>query len=260
MSRSKAVLATAIFASIPAAASQDLVQVQEGDVISADVINSLIRQVSNSTQGFASDDELDGAWQCDTYSTRSEGCIADGPLLYKKTGTMTFNSEAASFNYSGTGDPRGCFVGAYATTGTFSVRDGYLVTSYGVYGITKRSDREFLWELNSASPPNGYTVCRKTDAPPESVNNLAANSVANGIQLTWTDQSDNEDGFRVERKPVTDAATWAVLQSLDIDVVAFTDTSPELGETWQYRVFAFNEYGDSYTSSVVQHTLISSAN
>jgi hypothetical protein len=240
--------------SVTASFAQE-VTVREGDVISADVINSLISNVSNATQGFADENDLDGEWTCKTYSTDSAGCSQDGPLLYSKVGTLTFNAGNSSFNYAGTGDPRGCFTGGYTTTGSYSVRDGYLVTAFGVYNVIKRSNNEFLWELNNANPPNGYTVCVRNDAPPRAVDNLAATDTASGIKLTWSDQSiNNETGFRVERKAATASSTFTTLQSLGANVVSFTDTSPAIGETWQYRVFAYNSFGDAYTSSVVQKT------
>lgn len=252
--RLKPICAALIGVSASASFAQE-VTVREGDVISAEVINSLISNVSNATQGFVDDNDLDGEWTCKTNSTNSAGCSQDGPLLYSKVGTLTFNAGNSSFNYAGTGDPRGCFVGGYLTTGSYSVRNGYLVTGYGVYNVIKRSSNEFLWELNSANPPNGYTVCFRNDAPPRAVDNLAATDTASGIKLTWSDQSiNNETGFRVERKAAAVSSAWATLQSLGVNVVGFTDTSPAIGETWQYRVFAYNSFGDAYTSSVVQKT------
>lgn len=257
--RLKPICAAFIGVSVSTSFAQE-VTVREGDVISADVINSLIANLSNATRGFDDENDLDGEWSCRTYSTNSAGCSQDGPLLYSKVGTLTFTAGNSSFNYAGTGDPRGCFVGGYLTTGSYSVRNGYLVTDYGVYNVIKRSSNEFLWELNSANPPNGYTVCSRNDAPPRAVDNLAATDTASGIKLTWSDQAvNNETGFRVERKAATASSTFTTLQSLGVNVVSFTDATPAIGETWQYRVFAFNTYGDAYTSSVVQatHTITS---
>lgn len=170
---------------------------------------------------------------------------------------MTFNEAGPSWTYSGTGDPRGCFSGGFLTSGTYSVRDGYLVTDFGVFGVSKRSNTEFLWELNSANPPNGYTVCKKTDVPPAPVNNLASSTVQSGIRLTWTDQSDNETGFEVERKR-TSETSWTVVGTINTpNTTSFTDVLAAPA-TWQYRVFASNTYGRSQTSSVVQHSLITS--
>lgn len=48
------------------AMAADLVEVQEGDVISAEVLNGIIGGINDATTGFADDSELDGTWSCTT--------------------------------------------------------------------------------------------------------------------------------------------------------------------------------------------------
>ena len=243
--------------------AQEIVEVKEGDVISAEVINSLIQSVANSRKGFEDEMELDGRWSCVTYDTvfdAGAGCTQSGNVLYSKTGVFDFDGINKTYQYIGTNTPLGCrnIVNQAVNNGNYQVSGGYLVIDYGLYPFKKYSDTEFVWESQDGIPAGAYTVCNKEDAPPAAVNNLVATDTASGIKLTWTDQSTNESGFRVERKAATVSSAWATLQSLGIDVVSFTDTSPANGDTWQYRVFAFNDYGDAYTSSVVQQSFITS--
>jgi hypothetical protein len=223
---------------------------KEGDVISASVMNALFARVNDATSGFVDVSELDGPWSCTTYSTNSVGCSPAGALLYQKTGTMTFVASSRTFAYSGTGDPRGCFAAAYQTTGNYDVQGGFLVTDYGVYEAKKKSATEFLWTLNSANPPNGYTVCTKQNAPPNPVNNLTASISGTSATLTWTPQGTDQTGFKVQRE-AAGATTWTDVATAAASATSYTDSALAPG-TYLYRVLATNGSGDSISSSEVQ--------
>jgi hypothetical protein len=74
-------------------------------------------------------------------------------------------------------------------------------------------------------------------------------SAAPALTLTWTDNSDNETGFRVERKVGTGA--WVQLGTLlPGNAITATDAGPfTMGTTYTYRVCAFNAWGDSAWSN-----------
>lgn len=257
----KQIWTTLVGATVSVSVAQELVEVKEGDVISAEVINGLISGLNQVQNGFQSVDDLDGTWSCTVYDTGAafgvETCSDDGALVRSKTGDLTFDSSNKTWNWAGPGSLNDCGSGL-ESTGSFDVKAGRLLTNIGVYPTFRISLNSFVWDVTNSFPPSGFNLCTKVTAPPNAVNNLVATDAAAGIKLTWTDQSTNESGFRVERKAATVSSAWATLQSLGVDVVSFTDTSPANGETWQYRVFAFNDYGDAYTSSVVQHTFITS--
>ena len=67
--------------------------------------------------------------------------------------------------------------------------------------------------------------------------------------FSFTDQSDNEDGFIVMRQ-VGDAEPTQLL-TLDAGVTAFTDPDIPLGETINWWVYAWNAYGDSANTNIV---------
>ena len=160
-------IATAVLVPLATYAVKTIpVTFSEGDVLSASVLNSLMTRINEVNQGFTSVADLDGAWSCTTYHTSSAGCSAAGSLLYSKIGVMTFTASSKTFAYTGTGDPRGCFVGGYQTTGNYDIQSGYLVTDYGVYEARRKSPTEFLWTLNNSLPPSGYTVCTKVNTVP----------------------------------------------------------------------------------------------
>ncbi len=67
--------------------------------------------------------------------------------------------------------------------------------------------------------------------------------------LTWQDNSDNEDGFKVERKtPSIPGDTFGEIGQVAVGVTTYTDTVTD-GQQRCYRVRAFNGAGNSaYTN------------
>lgn len=74
------------------------------------------------------------------------------------------------------------------------------------------------------------------------------------IKLSWTDNSDCETGFKIERS-LSAADGFAVVINADADSVARMDTDLEPSTKYYYRVRAFNEKGyTSYTAVVAAKT------
>ena len=72
------------------------------------------------------------------------------------------------------------------------------------------------------------------------------------VDLSWSDNSDNEDGFKVERKE--EGGAYSVIATVPSDTTTYKDTSVEAEKTYYYRVKAFNSKGDSAYSNEVQVT------
>jgi Fibronectin type III domain len=228
---------------------------KKGDVISATVLNNLFSRINDVTSGFTSVNQLDGAWSCTTYSTSSGGCTSVGNLLYSKTGIMTFTASSKTFTYTGTGDPRGCFVGAYQTSGNYDVQSGFLVTDYGVYDARKNGPNSFLWTLTNSLPPSGYTVCSKQNSVPAPPTTLSIAYSGTTVTLTWTDANADNTGYIVQRS--TDSGTtWTTINTItSAATLIYTDSGLTTGTTYQYQVVATNANGNSIGSSVVQAAL-----
>src|SRR5574341_248159 len=64
------------------------------------------------------------------------------------------------------------------------------------------------------------------------------------LQLTWADNSTNEDGFNIERKTGT-TGTYAQIASVGANVTSYTDATVVAGTTYCYRVSAFKTAGNS---------------
>ena len=63
------------------------------------------------------------------------------------------------------------------------------------------------------------------------------------VYLTWTDNSDNEYGFIIERKE--DGGTYKQIKTVGTDVRTFTNAGLAPGKTYTYRVRAYNDGGNS---------------
>jgi hypothetical protein len=61
--------------------------------------------------------------------------------------------------------------------------------------------------------------------------------------LTWADNASNEDGYRVERS--TDNVTFTVATTLGVNASGFADAGRTAGQTYYYRVGAYNTGGVS---------------
>jgi hypothetical protein len=70
------------------------------------------------------------------------------------------------------------------------------------------------------------------------------------VRLTWTDNSGNELGFRVQRALGTQG-TFALLSQVGANITAFTDTAVKAGKTYRYRVQAYNTAGASAWSNEI---------
>lgn len=86
---------------------------------------------------------------------------------------------------------------------------------------------------------------------PEAPSNLMSDSVSfDQIHLSWTDNSDNETGFYIERK-LSGAVDWFQVKRTAPDIVNWADTDLVEYFKYYYRVFAFNDDGNSVLSDAI---------
>ncbi|MGB7161364.1 MAG: fibronectin type III domain-containing protein [Tepidisphaeraceae bacterium] len=108
-----------------------------------------------------------------------------------------------------------------------------------------------LWQQKLAEhqPP--------TTTPPAAPSDLAAITAGtNQINLTWTDNADNEGGFRIERSPDGEAG-WTTVATLGRNMTRYSDANElSSGTTYHYRVVAINIIGDSDASNVAGATTL----
>jgi uncharacterized protein (TIGR02145 family) len=67
------------------------------------------------------------------------------------------------------------------------------------------------------------------------------------VDLSWTDKSTNESGFKIQRK--SGSQTFADIATTGKDVTIFSDKGLTAGTTYTYRIYSFNNTGASPTYS-----------
>jgi acid phosphatase type 7 len=92
---------------------------------------------------------------------------------------------------------------------------------------------------------------------PAAPTNLTATAISrNQINLSWTDNADNETGFRIERCKNANCLNYAQIAEVGVNVTTFADTSVNKNTTYRYRVRAFNAAGNSaYSNAASAKTL-----
>ena len=99
-------------------------------------------------------------------------------------------------------------------------------------------------ESNYSDPATTKTL--PTGVPPAAPSEFEGTALScNRVELTWKDNSDNEDGFKIERKE--GAGSFSEIATVAQNVVAFTDSAVSAEKTYTYRIKAYNSFGNSAT-------------
>ena len=90
--------------------------------------------------------------------------------------------------------------------------------------------------------------------PPNNPSSTTATAVSSTqIDVTWEDNANNEDGFRIQRK-VGVGGTFEDLDTVGPNVEYYPDTTCSAGTEYCYQIIAYNGYGDSNPSPVACDT------
>jgi|GEM_PF-842171 len=137
--------------------------------------------------------------------------------------------------------------------GTFSPRATVAadITSFQDTGLD--SNITYIYRVrstNSAGDSAFTSEARITTplAPPLTPTNLTAAAISTSqINLTWTDASTNETGFKIERR--VSGGSFSQIITLPADTTSFANSGLSAGTTYIYRIRATNTAGDSdYTA------------
>ncbi|WP_396167510.1 FISUMP domain-containing protein [Flavobacterium sp.] len=102
-----------------------------------------------------------------------------------------------------------------------------------------------LYGCSTSNDSNGNST---TTVVPVSPTNLAGTVISTTqINLSWTDNSTNETGFKIERK--TGSGTYAVVGTVNADVLTYNDLGLTPNTTYTYRIYSYNAAGNSPTYS-----------
>ena len=148
--------------------------------------------------------------------------------------------------------------GPYAEIGQTTAGD----TTYSDTGLVAGSLYYYrICAFNSAgNSAYSNTVYATTPAaPPAAPSGLAATAASSTqINLTWTDNSNNETAFRIERSPSPGGA-FALLTTVGANVTTYANTGLAAETTYYYRVCATNSTGQSAYSATAGATTLAGA-
>jgi len=120
--------------------------------------------------------------------------------------------------------------------------DGYMWIAYGKNYVGYSANYVVY---NGSTPPT----------PPAAPSNLTVQAVSTSqIDLTWTDNATDEDGFKIERCTGVGCSDFAEIATLGANVTSTSDTGLSAATSYSYRVSAYNAVGDSDTSNTASAT------
>ncbi|HEX7861023.1 MAG TPA: fibronectin type III domain-containing protein [Verrucomicrobiae bacterium] len=98
------------------------------------------------------------------------------------------------------------------------------------------------------------TVSSPTSSPPIAPANLAGrfNRRTDEVRLSWTDESNNESSFVIERS--LNNSSFAPIATLPPNSTSYSDSALQLGNRYYYRVRAQNSAGANVSSTVSVRT------
>ena len=101
------------------------------------------------------------------------------------------------------------------------------------------------YSCSTSDDGNGNSTTTVVPVTPSNLTGTVASTTQ--INLSWTDNSTNETGFKIERK--TGTGTFAVVGTTATDVTTFNDTGLMPGTIYTYRLYSYNTGGNSPTYS-----------
>ncbi|HSZ59475.1 MAG TPA: DUF4082 domain-containing protein, partial [Tepidisphaeraceae bacterium] len=132
-------------------------------------------------------------------------------------------------------------------------------TSYSDTGLAASTQYTYRVRATNSAGNSAYsnTASATTSAPaivpPAAPSGLSAAAASSSqINLSWTDNSNNETGFLIERS--TDGVTFTQIASLAANTTSYSDSGLTAATTYYFRVVATNSAGPSAPSATATAT------
>ena len=105
---------------------------------------------------------------------------------------------------------------------------------------TKAGGPGVVTQVTIPADPSGLTVTEITSS---------------SISIAWTDNSSDEDGFKIEKCAGANCSDFQLLATMPANVASITEWGLGKNKTYKYRVCAYNSAGDSgYTNTTTATT------
>ena len=135
------------------------------------------------------------------------------------------------------------------------------VTSYTASGLEEGTQYYYRVRAYNALVNSDYSSEKHTttlfNLPTAPSNLIITSLTSTRVFLAWTDNSGNEQGFKIQRKQGV-TGTYANIATLGANVTTYTDTDSTLldGTKYYYQVYAYNSAGSSPFSNEVNGTTL----
>jgi hypothetical protein len=189
------------------------------------------------------------AWQ----ATFTDNSIAETAYQLQRTAdSRTWQSVAAQASPLDQPNTTGALVTLKDTTANGQLIYGYRVAALNTVGY----GAEF--PSMTVQSVTGTTYTTAGAAVPTAPTGLSVSLLTNPLRasLSWTDNATNENGFAIERAPVVGGVPGTFVQIASVGArnntggVTATDSTVQAGQTYAYRVLAFNGVGVSLSNEV----------
>ena len=250
---------------------------KEGDIISAATFNQIFSTLEKINR-VVKDADLVGTWSCDAASAEGSGISNSGVTLksffYLNENaqlTITASSAATSlesaYSFSTSAPTPLVFLstsdGVKAQSGTYILYKNIIMVKghpnnanqVTAYEVNFLSNDQFTLEQKSNIGGNtpAFIICDSAIAVPAAPTTTTATNAQTTVNITWTDQSSDETGFKIYRRLST--ATEATQLATAVTASPYVDSTLTEGQTAYYSVSAYNDNGISAKSKVVSATL-----
>jgi subtilase family serine protease len=219
-----------------------------------------------------------------SFSANGTNAAQNSTATFHKAGSYTFqvtitdpSGLTATSSVSVTVNPT--FTRVSVTPGSASLADGgtqqFTASALDQFGNAMATQPSWAWSLGSGgmgtvsstglytAPGTGSgtvtiqgsggglmgTASVTIGSAPAAPSNLTARLVSSRqVSLTWTDNSNNETGFVIQRS--MNGGAWTQIAVVGANVTTYTDTTVSKHKTYSYRVYAYNSTGNSGYSNV----------
>lgn len=192
-------------------------------------------------------------------------CVSDNGTAYLSLGGANSHDSVAISTEHGSGD-LSLFVGQgnWPSTASNSNADKSLNsgTNAECVVITNPSQYWLMVAITgtrtgaSLAVDYGATSCRTSGGstggntgPVTAPNNLTAIAAANSVNLSWSDNSSNEDSFVIQRS--APGASWNTIATLPANTTSYSDPGLTANSTYYYTMHAKNSTNQSGWSSTI---------
>jgi hypothetical protein len=201
------------------------------------------------------------------YFTIVKGEVAPvAPAAPSGLAASTVSSSQINLSWTDNSNNENGFKIERSTDGTTFVQIAELAsnaTSHAVTGLSPSTTYFFrVASFNDAGNSQFSNTANATTSPappqvPAAPSGLAATTISRTqINLSWTDNSGNESGFKIERCKGTNCTNYAEIAQVGANVTSFANTGLTKNTSYRYRVRAFNAAGNStYSNAASAKTL-----